>query len=38
MAADVPVGVLQTQLSVTLENGQRLLLPVSAYVTASAKR
>jgi len=31
---DAPAGVLQAQLTVTLENGQRLLLPVSAYVTA----
>lgn len=34
---DAPAGVLQTQLTVTLENGQRLLLPVSAYITTPGK-
>lgn len=33
---NAPTGVLQTRLVITLENGQRLLLPVSAYVTGAA--
>jgi hypothetical protein len=33
---DAPAGVLQARLTIALENGQRLLLPVSAYVTGAA--
>lgn len=37
LRADAPTGVLQTRIAIILDNGQRLLLPVSAYVTAPAK-
>ncbi len=35
LSPEAPAGVLQTQVKITLANGQRLLIPITAYVTAS---
>jgi len=32
LSPQVPPGVLQSQLKIILSNGQRLIVPVSAYV------
>ena len=36
LGADAPLGILRSEVLVTLANGQRLVLPATAFVRAAA--